>query len=111
VAPGARAPEPLAGGWLVGALLVVLAPLFLAWELATGLVRAVVALADGLALRVRTAGRALGWSRQAGARWATLAPAVSRVARRVRRWVGPRRRIVAAAAEARGRFLAARLRV
>jgi hypothetical protein len=100
--PEARRAEPEAGGWLVGALLVVLAPLFLAWELATGLVRAVVALADGLALRVRTAGRALVWSLQA---------AGSLVARTVRRWAELRRRVVAAAAEARGRFLAARLRV
>jgi hypothetical protein len=90
------------GGWLVGVLLVVLAPLFLAWELATALVRAVVALADGLALRVRTAGRALVWSLQA---------AGSLVARTVRRWAELRRRVVVAAAEARGRFLAARLRV
>ena len=90
------------GGWLVGVLLVVLAPLFLAWELATGLVRAVIALADGLALRARTAGRALVWS---------LQTVGSLIARTVRRWAELRRRVVAAAAEARGRFLAARLRV
>jgi hypothetical protein len=90
------------GGWLVGALLVVLAPLFLAWELVTGLARTLVALADGLALRVRTAGRALVWALQA---------AGALMVRTVRRWAEVRRRVVAAAAEARGRFLAARLRV
>jgi hypothetical protein len=80
---------------------VVLAPAFLAWELVTGVVRAVVALADGVALRARTAGRALLWAARAGA---------VLVVRSVRRWAELRRLVVAAAAEARGRFLAARLR-
>ncbi len=60
LAPGPdRADEPPAqepaGGVLVGILLVALAPAFLAWELVTGAVRAAVALADGVALRLRTA--------------------------------------------------------
>lgn len=94
--------EPEAsGGWLVGAMLIVLAPAFLAWELVTGTGRAVVALADGFALRVRTAGRALLWTLRAGA---------DLLARTVRRWADLRRRVMAAAADARGRFLAARLR-
>ena len=97
----ASAETGTAGGWLVGALLVVLAPAFLAWELGTGTVRATVALADGLALRARTAGRALVWILRAG---------VALLARTLRRWAELRRRVVAAAAEARGRFLAARLR-
>jgi hypothetical protein len=101
-AEGAESAETgTAGGWLVGALLVVLAPAFLAWELGTGAVRATVALADGLALRARTAGRALVWILRAG---------VALFARTLRRWAELRRRVVAAAAEARGRFLAARLR-
>jgi hypothetical protein len=86
---------------MVGVLLVVLAPVFLAWELVTGTVRALVALADGLALRVRTAGRALLWALRAG---------LTLLARTRRRWAELRRLVVAAAAEARGRFLAARLR-
>jgi hypothetical protein len=89
------------GGWLVGAMLVLLAPAFLAWELVTGAMRALVALADGLALRVRTAGRALVWTLRAG---------VTLVARTLRRWAELRRRVVAAAVEARGRFVTASLR-
>ncbi len=90
-APEAPAGDPAApGGWLVGALLVVLAPAFLAWELVTGVVRAVVALADGVVLRARTAGRALLWAARAGA---------VLVVRSVRRWAELRRRVVAAAAE------------
>jgi hypothetical protein len=94
-----EAEEP--GGWLVAAMLVLLAPAFLAWEVVTGAVRAVVALADGLALRVRTAGRALVWM---------LRAAVALLARTVRRWAELRRRVVAAAVEARGRFVAASVR-
>ena len=52
---GSARPPPgwsAAGGWspgsAAGALLVVLAPAFLAWELVTGVVRAAVALADGI---------------------------------------------------------------
>jgi hypothetical protein len=95
-------PAPDGGGFLVGVMLVLLAPFFLAWELVTGAVRAVVALADGVALRLRTAARALVWAVRA---------AFALVGRTVRRWAELRRRVVAAAAEARGRFLAARLRV
>jgi hypothetical protein len=94
-----RAETGAPGGWLVGALLVLLAPAFLAWELVTGTARALVALVDGLALRVRTAGRALLWALRAGA---------ALLARTLRRWADLRGRVVAAAAEARGRFLAAR---
>jgi hypothetical protein len=95
-----RAVTRAPGGWMVGVLLVVLAPVFLAWELVTGTVRALVALADGLALRVRTAGRALLWALRAG---------LTLLAHTRRRWA-ELRRLVVAAAEARGRFLAARLR-
>jgi hypothetical protein len=91
-----------ADGVLVGVLLVVLAPAFLGWELVTGAVRAVIALADGVALRLRTAGRALVWA---------LGAAVALVGRTLRRWAELRRQVVDAAAEARRRFLAARLRV
>jgi hypothetical protein len=106
------APGP-ASGALVGVLLVVLAPVFLAWELVTGSVRAAVALADGVALRARTAGRALVWAVRAAVvgLGRALRAAAAVLARTVRRWAELRRRVVAAAAEARGRFIAARLRV
>jgi hypothetical protein len=95
------APRRSADGVLVGVMLVVLAPAFLSWELVSGVVRAVVSLADGIALRLRTAGRALVW---------TLRSAVALVGRTLRRWAELRRHVVDAAAEARRRFLAARLR-
>jgi hypothetical protein len=100
-APAAEAPST-EGGVLSGMLLVVLAPVFLAWELVTGSVRATLALADGIALRLRTGARALLW---------TIRATLALLGRTLRLWADLRRRVVAAAAEARGRFLAARLRV
>ncbi len=102
-----------ADGALVGVLLVVLAPVFLAWELVTGAVRGAVALADGVALRLRTAGHACVWAVRAAALGLgrALRAAVAVLARTVRRWAELRRRVVAAAVEARGRFIAARLRL
>jgi len=100
-APAAEAPPP-DGGVLSGVMLVVLAPVFLTWELVTGSVRAALALADGVALRLRTGARALLW---------TIRAILALVGRTLRRWADLRRRVAAAAAEARARFIAARLRV
>ena len=89
-------------GPMVTLMLILLAPLFLAWELVTGTLRALRALIDGVALRIRTAARAVLWAMHA-ARWL--------VARAVRQWSALRRRVVEAAGAARARFLAARLRL
>jgi hypothetical protein len=99
-----EAPEPPAArdGVLVGLLLVVLTPGFLAWDLARGIARGLVGLRDGLALRVRLAGRLL---------MAAATGLVDDLRRAARSWRALRDRLVAAAAEARHRFVAQRLRL
>lgn len=89
-------------GPMVTLMLILLSPLFLAWELVTGTLRALRALVDGVALRIRTAARAVRW---------TLHAVGWLIAGAIRQWAALRRRVVAAAGEARARFIAARLRL
>jgi hypothetical protein len=89
-------------GPMVTLMLILLSPLFLAWELVTGTLRALRALVDGVALRIRTAARAVRWALHAVG-WL--------IAGAIRQWAALRRRVVAAAGEARARFIAARLRL
>ena len=96
VAP--QKPEP-GSGWLSTVLLVVLAPAFLVVDLVRGTGRAVVALVEGVALRLRTIVDLLA----AGIR------AVGRaIARALRSWRHITASIREAARASRGRFVAAR---
>ena len=56
-APAPREPTAKGDGTLVTVLVVVLAPLFLAWDLTLGTGRAARALVVGVVLRIRMAGR------------------------------------------------------
>jgi hypothetical protein len=93
--------EP-AASWLVTAFTVALSPVFLLWDGACLLGRGVVAFADGVALRVRTAG---GLVVRAVAGLSGLA------ARARHTWAQARTQVAQAVAEARHRFLATRARV
>ena len=89
-------------GLLVGVLVVLLMPAFVAWDLVRGTGRAAVALADGVALRLRTAGVLAVRGICAAGRGVLRAGAA---------WWALRRHLVVAAGEARHRVVAARLRV
>lgn len=99
----AQPPEREPGtGWLVGALAVGLSPVFLAWDIVCLVSRGVVLFADGLALRVRTAGRLLvrGFTGLIGL-----------AARARQSWAHARAQLAYSVAEARHRFLATRARL
>jgi hypothetical protein len=91
-----------ASGPLVGLLVVVLLPAFVLWDAVCGSGRALVALVDGFALRLRTAG-ALALRLVAGAG--------SLVVRGYHAWHDIRVHVMAAAKEARHHVVAARLRL
>jgi hypothetical protein len=97
-----EAPRPQRTGLLVSVLVVVLVPAFLAWDVLTLAVRAVAALLDGLALRLRTAARLV-----AGAGHGAVVLAM----RARRAWDRGRDALVVAATEAHHRVAAGRVRL
>src|SRR5205823_1455134 len=87
---------------VVGVLVVVLLPAFVGWDLLRAAGHGLVALVDGLALRVRTLGCLV----------VRAAAGVVAVLERVgHAWAGVRARLTFAASEARHRFVVARLRL
>lgn len=94
--------EESRGGVLVTVFVALLFPLFLGWDLVRGVGRAVVGFVEGLALRVRTAGRLVV---QAVASLGGL------VVSAFRAWASVRDRVVESAREAHHRVAAARLRM
>ena len=95
-------PAPSRPGAMVGLLAVVLLPAFLAWDGGRLAVRCVLALFDGLALRLRATGRLFG-------RAACGLVGLAGLARRV--WNDARAVLADAAVESRHRSVALRLRV
>ena len=95
-------PPETRGGPLVAVLVMLLFPLFLGWDLLRALASGLVALGDGVALRLRTAGRLV-------AQLASGAIGVLKGARTV--WTDARNEVAAAAREAHHRVSSARLRV
>jgi hypothetical protein len=100
--PPLEAPLPRRDGPLVGVLVLVLLPGFLAWDLLCATARAGVALVEGLALRLRMASRLL-------ARAASAAGALVGRARDV--WTSARKDLAVATREAHHRVTAARIRL
>lgn len=97
-----EAPSARRGGVLTTVLVIVLFPAFLLWDAARGIGRGAISALDGLALRVRTAARLVV---RAGRFTASM------VVDATRRWTDVRDRILAAAREARARFVAGRVRL
>ena len=100
--PPAAVPAPAADGHLVTALVVLLFPVFLVWDVVRAGGRGMVGLLDGLALRIRTTARLV--VRAGGA-------TVDYIQQAARSWARLRDATVEATTEARRRFLALRLRV
>lgn len=96
------ATEETAGGPLVGAFVLVLFPLFLVWDVVRAGARAIVAVGDGILVRVRTIGR-LGVQ--------AVVSMGDAVVGAFRTWASLRDRVADAAREARHRVVAARLRM
>lgn len=96
------AAEESRGGVLVVVFVGLLFPLFLGWDLVRGVGRAVVGVVEGLALRVRTAGRLVVQG---------VASVGGLVARAFHAWASMRDRVVESAREAHHRVAAARLRM
>jgi hypothetical protein len=97
-----EAPAQPARDLLVGVLVVVLLPAFLVWDLVRALGHGILALLDGIALRVRTLGCLIVRGVMAGA------AVLQRVGDM---WAGLRERLVDAVSEAHHRVAAARLRL
>jgi hypothetical protein len=96
------APSETRGGPLVGLLVLLLLPVFLAWDLLRALTDAFLAVLDGVALRVRTACRLI----------VRLASGVGRLVMGARTvWTVARDDLVEAMAEAHHRVSAARVRL
>jgi hypothetical protein len=105
MAPATEAPAGTAErrpGVLAGLLVVLLLPVFLTWDLVRGIGLGVVALFDGLALRLRSTGTLLVRGARRCGRTIALAGA---------RWTAIRTGVAASACEAHARVVAARLRL
>jgi hypothetical protein len=102
ISPADITTEPAPGGVLVGLFVIVLFPLFLLWDVVRGAGRGIVSLLDGVALRLRTAGRL---AVRAGA------AVVGFTVRSFRAWEIARDRVIDSAREARHRVVAARVRL
>ena len=105
IAPSIVLPDPppqTRDGALVRMFVVVLFPCFAAWDAVRLGGRGAIRLVDGLALRARTVVRVAARAGQGFLDFLRTA---------VQRWTDVRERLVAAAREARHRFLATRVRV
>jgi hypothetical protein len=98
----ASSPSPSSSDPLATALLVLLGPLFVAWELGATFVRGAIALVDGIALRLRTIARLSARAFVAVCRSVLVA---------ARRWRDARDRLAVSWREARRQFAVARFRV